>query len=125
MYEKSEAQRSFNRRFAKVFAGAVVLGVVAIAAANEYDKAHPKPAVRYMNEFTEHGKCLDNTPYDPDKGASLTVDNHILTVLPRAANSYTPSVLQFVVGHNDIHFSDHQTGTLLVDAGCIDANSGQ
>ena len=125
MYKKNETQRNFDRKFVKLFAGAVVLSAVAIAVANEYDEAHPKPTVRFTNEFTDKGKCLHDTPYDPSNGAqSLTrhfdeVDS--LTIIPDFANSPTPPVLYLSVEGGQIHPRDHQTESILVKSGCINA----
>jgi hypothetical protein len=93
------------------------------------------PIDTYNHTFTDPGKCLDNTPFDINNGndgatASYYTDKksaqEILTILPHAANSLSPSVLEFTFNDKgQIFFADHQTGSFLVDAGCIDANSGQ
>ena len=118
-----------DKRSTKFLLGSIAIGTVAVFAISEYVQAHPAPRIQFENEFTGKGDCLDGTPFDPDEGATLNVNKNrggqdIISVLPRDANSYSPSVLFFTADDGHINFADKQTGTFLVDAGCIDIHSG-
>ena len=88
----------------------------------------------YDNAYTGHGKCLDGTPYDLANGAVMNVNHlgksgqEIVSILPQAANSYTPSVLFFtdgeVNGQTKLAAADHQTQAFLIVSHCPDQPSG-
>jgi len=123
----------FERRQDIYCAAFSAFGVVVIAAAGitvVYKAGHTSPEAVYENGFTDDGKCLDQTPYDPSEGAMVNLnhsnkaDADILSVVPLQANFLTPAVLFFTVDGGQINFADYRTGGLLVDRQCIDANSG-
>lgn len=59
------------------------------------------PAPVYQATYTDPGKCLHGTPFDPVRGAVVheyvAGKVPIFIVIPRAANTYKPSVLLFAV----------------------------
>ena len=120
-----EVVRKYPATITALSAGAVLLGSVGYQLASQPNS----PRQTYEKHFTDKGDCLDGTPYDPSNGAVMNVNKEhgqdILSVLPQAANSYTPSVLLFTAKDGHINFADHQTGGFLVESGCIAANSGQ
>ena len=97
-------------------------GVVALLAAgtalNVYQDQRDVGSA-FSDRFADDGSCLDQTPFDPDSGAALLereiAGQDVLTVVPEHANSYEPSVLNFVVTHPgilevDFGYADPQTG---------------
>ncbi len=95
---------------------------------------HQDAQSTFKDRYTQEDGCLDNTPYDPDKGAIIDVHEQdgqqILSVMPKAANSYEPSVLFFTIGDSnifsrpDFQFADFATGKAVTDFACKDQDGG-
>lgn len=95
------------------------------------DRTDPERA--FGAKYTERGKCLDETPYDPENGAVITVGNaestDVLAVIPRDANSYNPAVLFFSIDSNGLSApalapADYATGSFLRTVECPDTSDG-
>jgi hypothetical protein len=88
------------------------------------------PISAYAGAFTDDGDCLDQTPYDTSEGADLLEHRvegvDVLTVVPQAANSLRPAVLNFVLAENGEihHVGDYQTGEFLSGLGCNPSPDG-
>lgn len=129
MIEIIDTVEEINKNVSRTLVGTVVVAALVVVAsgalAYDYDKTHPKPAARYATEFTDKGKCLHDTPYDPSNGAqSLTRpfdEADSLTIIPDFANSPIPPVLYLSVEGDQIRPRDHQTESILVKSGCINA----
>lgn len=93
---------------------AAVLGGIAIGASAVLvgqAAGGPSAASRTIHAFehtyTDPGRCLHDTPYDPAKDAIIEVRHDkpsgdvILIDMPHAANSYRPSVLSLAVNRYD------------------------
>lgn len=127
-YLEQLSTRKSPALLASIGAGVLAGSVVAYNLSPYYNNA-----VRNFDEqYTETGRCLHDTPYDPDNGAIINVNldkssqQQTLSVLPVDANSHSPAVLFFTVENGRLGtFADHQTGALLVRDQCINANSGQ
>lgn len=109
--------------------GAAVVSVSGVAVL--VDRADPQRA--FGAKYTERGKCLDETPYDPENGAVITVGNaestNVLAVIPRDANSYNPAVLFFSIDSNGLSApalapADYATGSFLHTVECPDTSDG-
>ncbi len=74
--------------------GTIALADVTITHSNITD---PKKA--FQRTYTDTDSCLDQSPFDPDTGATVVVrkveGQNVLSTIPLRANSYTPSVLSF------------------------------
>jgi len=99
---------------------AVTLGVQAAQGPSEAERAEHA----YERLYTDPGRCLSGTPYDPAQGAFIgaTYDSRngeeIVKDLPFDADEYKPSVLSFTVtSSNEVRPSDQQTEAFL-DAHC-------
>ena len=131
MIEIIDTDGEIDKKVSRTLVGTVAVATLVVVAsgalAYDYDKTHPKPAARYTTEFTDKGKCLHDIPYDLSNGAqSLTrhfdeVDS--LTIIPDFANSPIPPVLYLSVEGDQIRPRDHQTESILVKSGCINATN--
>ncbi len=135
---KSESRLIPRSRSERVLVAATVSTLLGIAAGMGWTiyEIHKSPSLDevYDEAYTGKGKCLDETPYDLANGAIMNVNKNtksgqeIVSILPQAANSYTPSVLFFteriVKGETELVASDHQTQALLIDSHCPNQPSG-
>jgi len=74
----------------------------------------------YEQYYTDSGRCLHDTPYDPAREAFIDVHydsqsrEDILSDVPLAANAYRPSVLFFAVNrYNEFSPGDQPTEAFL------------
>lgn len=120
-----------SRRLSKttkyVAIGAAALSALVLTANKSAQALHESFAkASFTREFVSTDACLHDTPFDPRNGADVVsreLDGQlIVSIIPQAANSYTPSMLNFTASDNfwkpALHFSDHQTGSFLYQAGC-------
>jgi len=84
----------------KVIGGLIVAAVIADGGVTYFENIH-SPEVTYISNFTDGGKCLAGTLYDPARGAHLTVGNtngtEVLADIPEDANFQSPAALFFNV----------------------------
>lgn len=111
--------------------GALILGIV--LGGNHFLTDEQSPEEIITSSFTGEGKCLNDTPYDLDRGALLAEysikGNTFLSLMPRDANTRKPSVLFFVEqetsdGETELGFADFATAEYLVEHDCIDETTG-
>lgn len=113
--------------------GGIALGAAAVVGvrAAQGPSAAERATHAYGQEYTDVGKCLHGTPYDPANGAFINVNHDprsgedILSDVPLAANAYGPSVL-FLDVHQGEQFTpgDHNTAAFLLKAACPDISQG-
>lgn len=113
---------------------AALCGFTALGGVTLLEDLKSDPASTYETKFTDAGKCLENTPYDPDAGAMVHTDTidgvNIISVVPKSANSYTPSALFLTIKEHgvfkqpDLQFADAATGSVLDGANCPDQPNG-
>lgn len=123
MIESLRYMHDFGYTKIMVFPVSIALIGGAVLVAKDL-KSKPSAEKVFTHDYTDTGKCLADTPYDPSNGAQLLerdfAEADRLTVVPEAANSYTPSVLSLVTQGNRIYPFDEQTKSFLVKSGCID-----
>lgn len=108
---------------AAIGAGAGASVVLGVRAAEG-----PSSASRAIHAFeriyTDPGKCLHDTSYDPAKGAFIDLrhdpqSGEEILDIPHAPNSYTPSLLSLAVNrYVEFHPADQPTEALLVERSC-------
>lgn len=78
----------------------------------------------YEQNYTEPNGCLNGTVFDPNTGAFVNLDHDstsgedVMSVLPRDANSITPSVLFFLAVNNKLLPADYTTADYLDRSHC-------
>lgn len=118
-----------RRKDKRIFwaAGIALAGVAVVAGVDVYND----PSTAYQRIFTNEGKCLSGTRFDPDKEAAISTDQDHpdMTVIPVDANDLAPAVLSFNVDESGFFrrptFSpaDSQTAELLAQKHCPDATN--
>lgn len=112
---------------ATVALGVLAVGGLAFAAIQSYHGLRETMAKgAFSKEYTQKGDCLYGTPFDTRNGADIVARNLngqlIVSVIPQAANSTEPSMLNFLaegsVLQPNLYYSDHQTAAALIQAGC-------
>lgn len=104
--------------------GGLAIGLVVGFTSAEASNRNAEDAMHaFERTYTDAGKCLHNTPYDPAKGALLNVNHDtqsnqdVMSALPLAANSQNPSVLFFAIQPDgQLTPGDHNTAGLLEQA---------
>ena len=104
--------------------GGVAIGILG-AEVTEGSISADQALHAFEHTYTDPGRCLHDTPYDPAKGAFIDVRHdkqsnaEILSDLPHAANFYKPSVLFMVVNrYTEFQPADHITAAFLGKALC-------
>lgn len=112
-----------------------ILGGIAIGAGGTYATQDPKATGRlahaFEQKYTDTGKCLHGTPFDPAKGAFIDVhrdpksNEDILRTTPLDANYEQPAVLSFSVHpHERFLSADQLTLAFVGNLACPDASAG-
>ena len=104
------------------------LGVQGVSGPSNADKS----IAAFESKFTDKGKCLHGTQFDPAGGANISVHTDrasgedILSVVPEAANFSKPPVL--FLNHDAVKmtfvFADTATAAYLEITGCPDLPNG-
>jgi hypothetical protein len=121
--------------------GAILVGATAFVGGGAIVINHNDPAATFERHYMQNGQCLNNSPFDTDKGATITTrssqnvdgDSYAeLLVTPRSPNSYVPAVLKLVVethgyifGEPTFNPADHQTLSAMYDFKCPGIDEGQ
>lgn len=107
--------------------GAAAMAFVLLANRHEADDA----GSLFISQYTDNGGCLNDTPYDPDKGATVlessSSEQDILTIIPEHAGLYSSKLLTFMVVKDAAHGLRLQaagSGTASVLAGTCGPHSG-
>lgn len=106
--------------------------IVAIAIVGSVASISDEDRVKlgYEAIYTASGRCLDDSPFDPEQGAHLSVDRQagstILTVTANDQQPGGPDSLHLLVraAFKDFRFADHRTAGVLVAANCPGADGG-
>lgn len=110
--------------FVASLAGIAALGTGVATEVNRTDAV-----ATFTDRYTDDGKCLDGTDFDPAKGAHVVSEDGEVYVIPKRPNFVDPSVLVLSVeghglGRPTFTPADYPSAGLLFERHCPGASDG-
>lgn len=105
-----------------IYKAAILAGIGAVTIY----MSHETPEEAFVRDYTKHHKCLEQSEYDPDNGATTEVrtveDIPVLFVTPAASAGEPTLELQIsdknIVSPTTLHIANQLSATILAKHGC-------